>query len=408
MLKVQSAPSLKETYRVGVIGCGMRAISFFKNMPCGFAGRVKLGAVYDPAPEYARHYLSKCGMGEDVPFVDSIKAVLATDDLDALIIGSPNDTHTAIAIQAFARQLPILLEKPVAVSPEECRELWTSWNEAGRPPVRVGFVLRDTPFFKALQEGMRYDALGQLLSIDSDELVGDMTTAFFWKGWRLDPHRSGGFLLEKCCHDFDYLRVLSRGEAVRVYAVSRKSHLTPKTPVEKRHRRLDEAGRKHLVMDGKNAEGLPDGFFYDTETVTDDHYAVTIEWDNDVLTNFTCCLAQGRPARRVRLYGSAGAITGDMHDGTLIYDKPKADHSGPETKVVTIKAEGNHHGGDRSINEMFWSMVAGQCHDSGAGIRDGIEAALLALAAQQSLKTKAPVDVTSLRRFVFGDDLPSL
>ncbi len=406
-----TSTALKE-YRIGVIGCGMRAISFFKNLPDAFRGRVHLGAVYDPDPAYAAHYLRSCGMsGErngEIPFVDSDSAVLNTPDLDGLIIGSPNHTHVSIATRAFARRLPILLEKPVSISYEECRTLWQSWTAAGCPPVRVGFVLRDTPFYRTLRQALDEQLVGQILSIDSDELIGDMTTAFFWKSWRLDERKSGGFLLEKCCHDFDLLRNLSGGEAVRIHAVSRKTHLTPDTPPAQRHERFDNALRRHRIMDGEvepKAES-----FYDIATPSHDHYAVTIEWDNGVLSQFTCCLAQARHARRVRIYGSDGGLTGDMHDNTLILDKPGSsnpDHSGPDTRALEVpEAIGNHHGGDRFINETFWGMVAGGGNDFGAGIRDGIEAALLSLAAQESIATQAPVDVTRLRHYVFQSTNP--
>lgn len=391
----------EQLLQVGVIGCGMRAISFFKNMPAEFRGRVKLGAVYDPDPRYAEHYLKSCGMGENIPFVESDEDVISAPGLDGLIIGSPNYTHVSIACRAFARRLPILLEKPVAISVQECRDLWRAWNQAGRPPVRVGFVLRDTPFWSTLERVLAEGTIGQLLSVDSDELIGDMTTAFFWKSWRLDESKSGGFLLEKCCHDFDLLRHLAGAEAVRVHAVSRKSHLCTSLVRSSRQSRLDVALQKHREMDG--VPSINGESFYDIPASAHDHYAVTIEWDNGVLSQFTACLAQSRHCRRLRLYGSEGGLTGDMHDNTLILDKPRPDHSGPDTTSLTIpEALGNHHGGDESINKTFWRMVAGDHGNPGAGIQDGIEAALIALAAQESIKTRAPVDLAAMRDFVWN------
>ncbi len=43
---------------------------------------------------------------------------------DALIIGSYNNTHADFAIEALDSGACILLEKPVAITTDQCRRLW--------------------------------------------------------------------------------------------------------------------------------------------------------------------------------------------------------------------------------------------------------------------------------------------
>ena len=62
----------------------------------------------------------------------------------------------------------------------------------------------------------------------------------------------------------------------------------------------------------------------------------------------------------------------------------------------------NHHGGDGVLAHAFWRTAANQAAPSRAGLREGIDAALVALAAQQSAAAGQSIDITEMRNQVFG------
>jgi len=392
--------------RVGVIGSGMRSSSYFRNLPPKQQLSVQLVALADPN-EGNRIKFQDLFAGESQPrHYENGESLLDTEELDALIIGSPNHAHTDDAIRALPRQIPILLEKPVAIGLDECRRLWQAYVAAEQPPVTVGFVLRYSPFYQKIEGLIRSDALGQVLSIDADEMLGTGLTAFFYRGWRRWDRLTGGFMVEKCCHDFDILNWLTGARATRVFSIAGRTHLTPR-PYDQQHRRFDPERQTDLDYGDTRTQSiftaLTDESPYDAASDVPDHQVVMIEFDNGILSSFTACVAQPRSTRRMRVYGSAGALEGDIGRSRIVVDTPMVDSEGYDTHEVAFPAgEGGHHGADPGISATFWNSAMGLPTTIRAGIREGIEAVLIGLAAEESKKSGLPVDVTRLRREVFG------
>jgi predicted dehydrogenase len=347
--------------------------------------------------------------GSQPAHYDNGEALLEAEDLDALIIASPNHAHTDDAVRALPRGIPLLLEKPVAINVDECRRLWRAYVDAGQPPVTVGFVLRYSGFYETIKAMLDRGDLGQVLSIDADEMLGAGLTAYFYRSWRRWDHLTGGFIVEKCCHDLDILNWLTEAHAERVYSVARRTHFTPR-PADERHARFEPTQRADLDFGDEQTQrifrSLTDESPYEAESDMPDHQVVVIEFDNGVLSSFTACLAQPRTARRMRIYGSDGALEGDIGRSRIMVDRPAAEPDQFDTQDPVIPdAEGGHHGADPGISQAFWNTALGRPAQIRAGIREGIEAVLVGLAAEESKKTGMPVDVARMRAEVFGSGL---
>lgn len=405
-----------KTLRVGIIGTGMRSASYLYNLDPSLRPAVRVVALADPDEASCARF--EAFFARDF-FADHPRPrqyergadLLAAEDLDALIIGSPNHAHAEDALLALPRRIPILLEKPVATSLEDCRRLWAGYVAANRPPVTVGFVLRYAPFYTRVKALIREADLGQVLSIDADESLGTALTAYFFGvgSWRRFDHLTGGFIVEKCCHDLDILNWLAEGKAERVFSVARRTHLTPRPP-EQRHARFERGAQQQAALDYGDTplrrafRRLEDDSLYEAESDSPDHQFVTIEFDNGVLSTFTVCLAQPHNSRRVRIYGANGALEGDIDRSIVAVDKPGGDGAkGIRQEYPITGGEGGHHGADTVINEAFWRGALGEPDTIRAGMREGIEAVLVGLAAEESKRTGLPVDVRRLRAEVFGD-----
>lgn len=403
--------------RVGIIGTGMRSASYLQNLAPETRPSVQIVALADPdegnLARFERFFAQEFFAEARPRQYESGAELLGAEDLDALIIGSPNHAHTADALLAMPRGIPILLEKPVAISLDECKRLWAGYVAAGRPPVTVGFVLRYAPFYTRVKELIREAELGQLLTVDADESLGTALTAYFFGGgsWRRWDHLTGGFIVEKCCHDLDILNWLTEARAERVYSQARRTHLTPR-PAEQRHARFEPGGAQRAALDYGDSplrrafRALDDDSLYDAPSDMPDHQTVLIEYDNGILSTFSVCLAQPHNSRRVRIYGANGALEGDIDRSWIAVDKPTDEGgSGTRSEYAITGGEGGHHGADGVINEAFWRGALGEQGTIRAGIREGIEAVLIGLAAEESKRTGLPVDVKAMRAEVFGDDL---
>jgi predicted dehydrogenase len=371
---------------------------------------MRLAALVDPNERNRASFASLFGSGYAVDEYSDPDRMLEQADLDAVILAPPNLYHARAAELAMARGLHILLEKPVAISVEECRKLWqASQSSPRRASVTVGFVLRYTPFYSKVKQLISSGALGSVLAVDADENLGTDLTNLFHKGWRRDDSLAGGFMVEKCCHDFDILNWLTDAYVDRVFSMAKRTHFVPH-PSGGRRSRFDLRGDRGVDDADFGNREISEAFFtpskgspYDFPTDSPDHQAVLLEFDQGALGSFMACMGQPRTNRRVRIFGTDGSLEGDIAESKIVVHKPHSRGNGWEVSVDHVDAEaGNHHGGDAVLAEAFWRLIADQPGEAKAGLREGIEAVLVALAAQESSTSHQSVDVRAIRDHVFG------
>ena len=180
--------------RVVTAGIGLRAghvLSLLKKtMP-----EVEFVGFYDPQPAYLHM------IGDDIPQYDDIAEMLATTQPDLFFVGSPNAFHLDHIKIGLAAGVRIFTEKPVVTTKEETMELASLLAEHGTDRVMVGLVLRYSQHMIDLRAVL--DDLGPIVSLEASEHIAPYHGAFFMRNWRRMSRWSGGFMLEKCCHDID-------------------------------------------------------------------------------------------------------------------------------------------------------------------------------------------------------------
>ncbi|WP_455362228.1 Gfo/Idh/MocA family protein [Streptomyces sp. SYSU K21746] len=137
------------------------------------------------------------------------------DELDLIVIASPNKTHVAIAKAALKAGLPVVVDKPIASTAAEARELAAFAEERGLL-LSVFQNRRWDNDFLTLRKLIADGELGEVLRFES--------RFERWRpqpkgGWREsgDPAEIGGLLFDLGSHVVDQALVLF-GPAVRVYA----------------------------------------------------------------------------------------------------------------------------------------------------------------------------------------------
>ncbi|NED81855.1 Gfo/Idh/MocA family oxidoreductase [Streptomyces sp. SID11233] len=139
------------------------------------------------------------------------------DELDLIVIASPNKTHVPIAAAAIRAGLPVVVDKPIAGSAAQARELAALAEEHG-VLLSVFQNRRWDNDFLTLRSLLADGALGEVQRFES--------RFERWRpqpkgGWREsgDPQEIGGLLFDLGSHVVDQALVLF-GPAVRVYAES--------------------------------------------------------------------------------------------------------------------------------------------------------------------------------------------
>ena len=180
--------------RVGVIGYGYwgpnLVRNFVANLKCEVVGvvdadpgaRARCAALYPHVPVYAE-------VGE----------LLKRARPDGIAIATPPESHCALAIQCLEAGCDVLIEKPMAMSVEECDRILAAGERVGRG-VMVDHTFMYHPAVELLEKRVRDGDLGDLLYYDSVRVNFGGFQAGADVLWDLAPH------------DLSILDVLTRGK----------------------------------------------------------------------------------------------------------------------------------------------------------------------------------------------------
>lgn len=197
--------------RYGLIGCGMMGHEHLLNLSL-IEGSSVVAAI-EPDANMRQKLLAEL---PHIAIETELNDLLRRQDIDALLLATPNDQHAEQLREIFTQtQLPVLVEKPVCTTLEEVSSL-RQLAAAHPAPVWVAMEYRYMPPIALLREQVNnQQQLGnmQMLAIREHrfpflEKVND---------WNRFNRHTGGTLVEKCCHFFDLMRLLIQSEAVRVY-----------------------------------------------------------------------------------------------------------------------------------------------------------------------------------------------
>ncbi|MFW2333888.1 Gfo/Idh/MocA family protein [Ilumatobacter sp.] len=134
-----------DTIRVGIVGVG--GMGSFHARTLGSLAGVEVTAVSDPHRPSADAIRTELG----ARVVADPLELIASDQVDAVVIASPDDTHTEFTIAALDHGRPTLCEKPLATSAADARLVADAEIATGRRLVRLGFMREHDPAHRQLR-----------------------------------------------------------------------------------------------------------------------------------------------------------------------------------------------------------------------------------------------------------------
>jgi predicted dehydrogenase len=191
-----------KTLRFACIGCGFIGQRHLQNL-AAMEG-VAVRALVDTNLALAQSLLP----GGDAYATDDPAAAFADPEVDAVVISTWHDTHTQLAKAAAAAGKHILLEKPMALTLEQCLEIAAA-AERAKIVLSLDFKFRFAPAVLEVKKAIPHPLIthGQLAM---PRMKDDI--------WVRDPIRGGGLILATACHVLDMVYWLNNSEPVRVYA----------------------------------------------------------------------------------------------------------------------------------------------------------------------------------------------
>lgn len=200
--------------RFGIIGAGY--IGPVNTAALMEVPGVEIAAAANRTAEKARAMCEKLHL--DCPVYHDYKEMIEKEAPDAVVINVFNDLHKDCFVYCAEKGIHILVEKPLANTYEDCREMMAAAEKYG---IRAS-VLQTQRYGAVLQTAKKYiddhqNELGKLCGINDS-----ISCHYFWDGrnpWHLDNVRSGGgIVLNYGVHQLDRVHVFLKEKTADFHA----------------------------------------------------------------------------------------------------------------------------------------------------------------------------------------------
>ena len=378
--------------RIGVVGHGGRISGVIKSCLRSVEPDIRVVGIVDPDEKGARERLADCDKNS-VVFYRTMDEMVRKAKLDALAVGTRCDQHTPYAIQAARYDLPLYLEKPVAVSMKQAVALEKAFRKS-KCKVVVSFPLRVSPLCRLARDMIDEGAIGAPEHITGLNYVPYGTCYFDM--WYQDYRITQGLFLQKATHDFDYMSFLMGSNIVRVAAMAnygrvfggkkptgltcskcKEQETCPESPGNRKRNASGGMDTDHLCTFGRDCGSPENG-------MNEDSSSALIEFASGAHGIYTQVFYSRRDAamRGSVISGYRGTISFDWYKNEL----KRVRHYAPFSDTVKAGEGLSHFGGDTELALDFIGLIRGK-RKSRAPIETGIQSVYACLAAKESAQT---------------------
>ena len=368
--------------RIAICGMGLRAIhvaSLFKReMPetefVGFydAGVASADWADDPIPEF-----------------DSLEDMLEATNPDLLFVTSPNYMHLDHIRTGLEFGVRIFAEKPVVTTIEQSFALAELLAKYGSDRVIIGLVLRYSKHVRDLNAALEQGQIGSIASIEASEYIAPYHGAFFMRDWRRKDEYSGGFMLEKCCHDLDLYNMVTGSRPARVASFGgRRSFLPEHAPAK------DEDDRIYHVKESR-WESQDDPFHVDGDIV--DQQTAIVEYESGASMTFHTNSNVPDEHRRFCVMGAKGMAEGDFVRGYMRVTDARTGTRHLDTQYADDDGLlGTHYGADDLMVKDIVAHLRGANEKLPVGVVDALIAGITAISIDEARRAGKVIDLAPI------------
>lgn len=332
-------------------------------------------------------------------------------EADVVMVTMPDNLHYEPALTALKAGYHLLLEKPIAPTEEQCREVIACALEQKRLVI-VGHILRYTAYFAHIKALIDSGELGEVVSIAHQESAGFWKVAHSYvRGNWANSKKSSPIILAKCSHDFDLFvwwigkkckkvssfgsiklfrrEMMPKGAALR--CVDCPPAIERRCIWSARNMYVEHDELKYLFADHSDEAMLKlieqteyGKCVYQTDNDVPDHQTVTMEFEggatvSHVMTGFTA-----QNVRTTRIALTRGEIVGDGQDLEICRFDGDAVATGVPVNY-RIPNRSRHGGGDFNlVSEMVRMLRRADPDEIRETTEQALQSHLICFAAEKS------------------------
>jgi predicted dehydrogenase len=344
---------------------------------------------------------------------------------DAVIVSTPDALHYGPAMAALNAGYHLLLEKPMAPSWKECKDMLDLATKK-QAITAVGHVLRYTQFFRKIKEIVSSGEIGDILSIQHLEPVEHIhySHSYVRGPWR-NSKESNSMIMSKSCHDTDILRWIIDKPCLKTSSFGSLTYFRKENaPAGSTPRCTDGCKventcpysaiklyykQRHwglayfqipVLNDETIMQALREGQYgrcvFRCDNDVPDHQTALFEFEGGTTAAFSMEAMTQAGGRRIRIFATKGEMSGDQSTLTINnFVTGKQDVLKGEDLLPSNLIFSGHGGGDVGLMHDFVRAVA--FNDKSlvsSGIQASMPSHLMGFKAEESrLKSGKVMDV---------------
>ncbi len=358
---------------------------------------------------------------------NSWEELFAKPRLSEACINTTGDSlHVASTLAALEKKYHVLLEKPMAVTPEDCVKIVKAKKKSGTI-LMIFHTLRYAPFFAKIKKIISAGVIGEIVSYEHKENISywHMAHSFVRGKWR-KKKETAPILLTKSCHDLDIInwlinkqcRLISSFGSLKYFNKKNKpkgaakycldscrhaencayyapnQYLTDNTdwPTSDISFEKSYEARKNALKRGPYGRCV-----FDCDNDVLDHQVVNMEFDGGATAVFTLCAFTSKCVRTLKAMGTLGEIRGNM-ETIEVYNFLNKNLDTYDFGDSNL----GHGGGDPELIKGFINAVT-TGKDGLTSAEVSLDSHLIVFAAEEARLTSSVVNFKDYKkRILFG------
>jgi predicted dehydrogenase len=401
------------------VGASIRGIEMYAiPMSKSYPDEAEIVGVFDT--NHKRAAILQKRAGGNFPVFTSFEEMINGSKPDIVIVTTMDRYHHEYVIKSLEAGCDVIVEKPMTIDADKCKAIMEAEQRTGRR-ITVTFNYRFAPFATRVKELIKEGSIGKILSIHFEWFLDTRHGADYFRRWHRKKENSGGLLVHKATHHFDYINWLLEEDPEIINAFGTRRFYGP-TRDERGERCLTceykdscefffnirEGEYKSLYHDCEDVDGyFRDRCVFSEEIDIEDSMSVCVKYSGGALMSYSLTAHSPYEGYKMSINGSDGRIEAeDLHGaigpyaGEQIYKLRIYNRQGEEVNVKIPKITGVHGGGDERLLKMLMDKKIPDPLGKMADSRAGAMSIIIGIAANESIKQGSSIFIRDILKCI--------